>query len=59
MHPPAHQAHTNEHYKGVDAADVEFGVQFDVEFDVVDVSYPVVPLMARWALSAPIRAFGA
>ena len=43
----------------MDAVDVGFDVQVDVEFDVVDVSYPVVPLMGRWAPSAPIRAFGA
>ena len=47
-HPPAHQVHTNEHSKGMDVVDVEF----NVEFDVVDVGYPVVPLMGRWAPSA-------
>ena len=43
----------------MDAMDVEFDVQVDVEFDVVDVSYLAVPLMGRWTPSAPIRAFGA
>ena len=38
----------------MDAVDVQFYVHFDGQFDVVDVSYPVLPLMGRWAPSAPI-----